>query len=144
MKKTLLTTFFVWLLYLPLEARADDAVDATQAAKQILTMVAENRLNALWESQVSKWFKDRVSKDVFLANLSQGRMSLGGARLSSQVVDVNYTNQDVQSGYKGDIYYCRFLNKYPAGSFYETVVVLKEQDGGFRLSGLFAAPAPVQ
>mgnify|MGYP002718526175 FL=1 len=144
MKRVVATTCFIWLMCLSLAARADDVADATRAAQQIGTSIAENRLNTLWEAQVSKWLKDRISKDVFLANLSQGRASVGGARLSSQVVDVSYANKDVQTGYAGDIYYCRFLTKYPAGSFYETIVLIKEQDGEFRLSGAFAAPAPTQ
>jgi hypothetical protein len=142
MKKIIAAALFVWLLCTPFAARADDAEQATQAAKQILTLIAENRLNTLWDTRISKFFKDRISKEVFLANLSQGRASVGGARSSSQVVDITYVNQDPQSGYKGEIYFCRFLNKYPNGNFYESVVVIKEPDGQFRLSGISAAAAP--
>lgn len=142
MKRIIGIGLSVWLAFAPFAARADDAERATLASQQILTMISENRLNTLWDTLVSKFFKDKIGKNVFLANLSQGRASVGGPRLSSQVVDVTFYNQDPQSGYKGDIYACRFLTKYPAGSFYETVVVLAEPDGQFRLSGMFAAPAP--
>jgi hypothetical protein len=142
MKKVFAAAFFVWLSCTSFAARADDAQGATQAAEQILQMVADNRLNTLWDTRVSKFFKDRVSREVFLANLSQGRASVGGARLSSRMVDVTYANQEPQSGYKGDIYYCRFLTKYPSGDFYETLVLIKDPDGQFRLSGMGAAPAP--
>ena len=142
MKKVFAAAFFVWLSCTSFAARADDAEQAMQTAQQILTLIAENRLNTLWDTRISKFFKDRIGKEVFLANLSQGRVSVGGARSSSQVVDITYTNQDPQSGYKGDIYFCRFLNKYPLGNFYESVVVIKEPDGQFRLSSITAVPAP--
>lgn len=142
MKKVIAAAIFVWLSCTSFAARADDAAEATRAAEQILTMIADNHLNTLWDTRVSKFFKDRISKNVFLANLSQGRASVGGARINSQVVDVTYANQDPQSGYKGDIYICRFLTKYPGGDFYESIVVIKEPDGQFRLSGMGAAPAP--
>jgi Protein of unknown function (DUF4019) len=142
MKKAIAAAFFVWLLCTSFAVRADDAEQATLAAQQILTLIANDRLYALWDTRVSKFFKDRVGKDVFLANLSQGRVSVGGARLSSHLVDITYANQEPESGYKGDIYTCRFLSKYPGGNFYESVVLIKEPDGQFRLSGISAAPAP--
>jgi hypothetical protein len=142
LKKVIAAAFFVWLLCMSFAARADDAEQAARAAQQILTLIADNHLNALWDTRVSKFFKDRVTKEVFLANLSQGRATVGGARLSSQLVDISYANQDGQSGYRGDIYSCRFLSRYPGGDFYESIILIKEADGQFRLSGMFAAPAP--
>jgi hypothetical protein len=122
--------------------RADDTAQATSAANQIQTLIAEQKLNTVWDTLVSKFFKDRFGKSVFIANLSQGQVAMGGRPLSQQFVDVTYSSFDPQSGYKGDIYACRYLTKYPVGSFYQSVVVIKEPDGQYRLSGLFAAPAP--
>jgi Protein of unknown function (DUF4019) len=139
MKNIITTALFVWLSCASFAAPADDAEQAMQASQQIIALIAENKLNTLWDTRVSKWFKDRMGKNVFIANLSQGRASVGGARLSSQVVDVTYSSQDPQMG---GVYTCRFLTKYPLGSFYESVVVIKEPDGQFRLAGVWAAPAP--
>src|SRR5262249_54340088 len=100
MKKVIGTAFFVWLLFTSPPARADDSEQALLAAQQIMQLIADNKLNTLWDTRVSKFFKDRVGKDVFLANLSQGRASVGGPRLSSRVVDEAYSNEDHQSGYK--------------------------------------------
>lgn len=142
MNKVIAAAFFVWLLCTPFAARADDAEQAAQTAQQILTLIAENRLNTLWDTRIGKLFKDRVGKEVFLANLSQGRVNVGGASLSSQIIDITYTNQDPQSGYKGDIYVCRFLVKYPSGNFYQSIGLTKDPDGQFRMSGINAIPAP--
>jgi hypothetical protein len=142
MKKVIAVGFFVWLLCASFAARADDAEQATLVAQQILHMISEDRLNTLWDTLVSKFFKDKISKNVFLANLSDGRASVGGAYLSSQVVDITYRNADPQSGYTADFYTCRFLTKYPAGNFYLSVTVVKELDGQFRLAHLFSSQAP--
>ena len=141
MRKVIVAAFFFWLSCAWC-AHADDSGQALLAAKQMQKLISENQLNVLWDRNVSEFFKSRVSKNVFFANLSQGRVSVGGPALASEVVDVTYFTQDPNSGYKGDIYNCRFLTKYPAGNFYENMVLIKEADGQFRLSGLNAAPAP--
>lgn len=141
MRKIIVAALFVWLSCAWV-AHADDSGQALLAAKQVQKLIAENQLNILWDRNVSEFFKSRVNKEVFFANLSQGRASVGGAAVASKVVDVTYFNQDPQSGYKGDIYNCRFLTKYPAGNFYESIVLIKEPDGQFRMSGVNAAPAP--
>jgi hypothetical protein len=123
-------------------AGADDRLRATHAAEHILTLLDENRLNTLWDTMVSQFFKDRVDKNVFLASISGARVAAGGDRLSSQILEVTYWNQDPQTGFRGDIYVCRFLDKFPAGNSFETVVVIKEPDGQFRLGGAVSAPAP--
>jgi hypothetical protein len=142
MNKVVAAAFFVWLFCTPFAARADEAVQAAQAARQVLTLIAENRLNTLWDTLIGKLFKDRVGKEVFLANLSQGRVNVGGASLSSQIVDITYTRSDPQSGYDGNIYVCRFLVRYPGGNFYQIIGLTKEPDGQFRMSGINAVPAP--
>jgi hypothetical protein len=142
LKKFVAIGLFFSLLCASFAARADDAEQATLAAKQVLKMVAENKLNALWDTLVAKQFKDQIGKDSFLANISQGRMSVGGPAESSQVVDVTYSNPQPETGYKTPFYACRFLTKYPAGKFYESFFMVKEADGQYRLAGVFSAPAP--
>src|SRR4051812_40284766 len=100
MKKLILVALFFCVLCTSFAARADDPEQATKAAQEILRLIVDNKLNTLWDTRVSKFFKDRVGKDVFLANLSQGRVSVGGAALSSKLVDITYASQDAQSGYK--------------------------------------------
>jgi hypothetical protein len=142
LKRFIAIGFFLSLLCASFSARADDTEQVTLVARQIQKMVAENKLNALWDTLVSKQFKDQISKNTFLANLSQGRMSVGGPFESSQVVDVTYNNPQPETGYKTEFYACRFLTKYPAGKFYESFFMVKEADGQYRLGGVFAAPAP--
>ena len=48
-----------------------------------------------------------------------------------------YSQEDKESGFKGEIYGFNFLNKYENGKFYERIVVIKEEDGMFRISGIW-------
>ena len=142
MKRFIAIGLFLSLLCASFSARADDTEQATLAARQFQKMVSENKLNALWDTLVSKQFKEQVSKNTFLANLSQGRASVGGPFESSELVDVTYNNPQPETGYKTEFYACRFLTTYPAGKFYESFFMVKETDGQYRLGGVFSAPAP--
>jgi hypothetical protein len=142
LKKFIAIGLFWSLLCASFAARADDAEQATLVANQIQKMIAENKLNALWDTLVAKQLKDQISKDSFLANLSQGRLAVGGPAQSSQIVDVTYNNPQPETGYKTAFYACRFLTKYPAGKFYESLFIVKDADGQYRVGGFFAAPAP--
>ncbi len=142
MKRFIAIGLFLSLLCSSFSARADETEQATSAARQFQKMVAENKFNAIWDILVSKQFKDQINKNTFLANLSQGRMSVGGPMESSELVDVTYNNPQPGTGYKTEFYACRFLTKYPAGKFYESFYMVKEADGQYRLGGVFAAPAP--
>ena len=120
---------------------ADDSEKAVANAKIIIELAKEAKFNTIWTGYVSEFFKSRVNKDIFLANMSQGRVTVGPLQ-SSKLIDVTYSQRDIQSGYVGDIYTVRFLNKYAANSFYDFFVLIKEPDGHYRLSGLGSAPAP--
>lgn len=121
-------------------ALAGDQEDAQKAAKGILTSLQQKKYETLWNNQTSEFFKSRTTKNSFLANLTMGRQTLGAAG-ESKFVDMAYAQTDPTTGYKGEIYAFNYLNTYAVGKFYERIVVVKEKDGIFRLSGLGGSPA---
>jgi hypothetical protein len=59
-----------------------------------------------------------------------------------QVIGREHTNKDLATGVDGDIYAITFRNKYSTGEFYERIVVVKDSDGQYRLSGISGSPVP--
>ena len=114
--------------------------DAEQAAVAILNALDNRQYETVWNSLTSKWFKEKTTKDSFLANMTMGRAQLGGKATEKQLVDYSYATQDPGTGFKGKIYAFNFKTAYPAGQFYERIVVVQEMDGKFRLSGLWGQP----
>jgi len=123
-----------------LPAIAGDQDDALKAAKEILTSLQQKKFETLWNNQTGEFFKSKTTKDSFIANLTMGRQQFGTPG-ESKFVDMAYAQSDPTTGYKGEIYAFNYLNTYAVGKFYERIVVVKEKDGKFRLSGLWGAPA---
>lgn len=123
----------------PASALGQEAA-ARQAANTIIQLIAAKKFAELWDVHVSDWFKQRLTRDAFLGNMALGR-SMIGQLTSSNVVQTQHSTFDPGSGYSGDIYTFMFLNTYSNARFYETVVVIKEPDGRYRISGLQGAPA---
>ena len=130
-------------LFFSSEPLADERQSATKAARDIVSALSDRKFIQIWDTQMSQFFKDRITKDSFLANMSIGRSQIGNLN-SSKIVDVRYTERDPASGYEGKIYSFTFLNIYAVGKFYEQIIVIKENDGIYRLSGLWGSPAPSQ
>ena len=124
-------------------AWSDERQSAIDASQGIMTSLSEGRYRLLWDTQISQFFKDLMTEEAFVANMSMGRSQLGKL-VGSKIIDVQYTEHDPASGYKGNIYSTTFLNAYEIGGFYERIVVLKESDGTYRLSGIWGSPAPSQ
>jgi hypothetical protein len=121
-------------------AVAGDQDSAIKASKDILSSIQAKNFEALWNSQTSEFFKSKTTKESFIANMTMGRQQLGTPG-ASKFLDMAYTQNDIATGYKGEIYAFNYLNTYTTGQFYERIVVVKEKDGKFRLSGLWGAPA---
>ncbi|SKC49257.1 DUF4019 domain-containing protein [Paraburkholderia hospita] len=127
-------------LFSCLSAMAADQDDAAAAAKEILRYLQTAQYERLWDSDTSAFFKSKLTKDSFLANMTMGRAPLGEVK-GSQFIDMSYAKVDPTTGYQGEIYAFNYLNTYAVGKFFERIVVLKEKDGKFRLAGLYGAPA---
>ncbi len=118
---------------------ADDQSDATNAAHKIVNLLQNKQYETLWDSKMSAFFKSTVTKDSFLANMTLGRSQLGEA-VESKFIDMAYSQTDPATGIEGEIYAFNFLNTYSFTKAYERIVVIKEDDGEFRLAGLWGAP----
>lgn len=126
---------------IPVFSMAADAEDATKAATEILQGLQKKSFNDVWSFKTSAWFKTKMTKESFMANMSMGRNQLGSVLAPSQFVDMAYSKSDPANAFVGEIYAFNFLSTYSAGKFYERIVVVKDEDGIFRLSGIFGAPA---
>lgn len=120
---------------------AADQDDARKAASEVLSSLRGGQYAKLWDTQTSAFFKAKLTRDSFLANMAIGRQSLGSPVGNPKFVDMAYSQSDPPSGFKGEIYAFNYLSSYATGNFYERIVVVKEQDGKFRMSGLWGAPA---
>jgi len=124
-------------------AAAEDKDDAATAARQILETLQTRHYEQLWDSQTSAFFQSKIDKDVFIDNLTVGRSRLGAAG-ESAFMQMTTASSDAATGYVGPIYAFSYRNAYEAGVFLERIVVVQDEDGVFRMSGLWAAPLPEQ
>ncbi len=127
------------LLLLPTPSLADERDDAIEAARIIMRLFGEHRYRDVWQNYTSDFIRQRGTRDSFLAHMSMSRTQLG-ALSQSRVVDVQFFTQDAASGFVGRIYAVMFANTYSIGPAYDRIVVVKEADGRFRLSGFHIAP----
>lgn len=138
-------TFGAWLIVSPglaaAQDRAQDQADAKRAAQEILASLQHNQFETLWDRQTSQFYRSRVTKQSFIANLTIGRAQFGSPG-QSQLIDESYSQTDLSTGFRGEIYAFNYLNSYANGRFYDRIVVVKKNDAKFRLAGLWGAPAP--
>jgi Protein of unknown function (DUF4019) len=118
----------------------DNSDKAVAAARTIMTLAGENKVNTIWDQHTAAWYKSKLDKTAFLQNLSFGRKSVGGPPQSVKLQSVKYAKGE--TGLPGDVFTVSFESQYAVGKFYERIVVLKETDGEFRLVALSTAPAP--
>jgi hypothetical protein len=135
------TLAFLVALHISAPVSAGQREDAIAAADAIMSLLVNQQYQQLWNQRTSAFFKKKVPESSFLANVSMGRGALGNF-IEKSLADVVYADRDPASGFKGTIYAITFKTKYAAGSFYERIVVVLEQDGEFRMSGIFGTPAP--
>ncbi len=120
---------------------AEEKDDARHASFQILSLLRTGQYSTLWDNDMSAFFKSKVTKSSFLANMAMGRAQLGNPLGNPEFIDETYSKYDPQSGFRGSIYSFTYKSSYKNGNFYERIVVLKEKDGVFRMAGIWGAPA---
>lgn len=121
-------------------ALADDRDDAAAAANEVLAALNQQQYEWVWDQMASAFLKRKTDKDSFISSVATGRANLGKLR-ESKVTDVVPSESDASSGYHGQIYAVEFANTYASGEYLERLVVVKEDDGHFRLSGLWGKAA---
>jgi hypothetical protein len=127
------------------DAKAQQAqeIKAQQAAETILRRLSKQEFKGVWDQATSEWAKKNWSEDAFLSSMAIGRPQLGVLQ-GLQVIGREYSNKDSMTGYEGDIYAITFRSKYSLGEFYERIVLNKDQDGEYRLSGIYGSPVPAK
>jgi hypothetical protein len=114
---------------------------AEQAAQSIISALGQQNYKLVWDQKTSGWFKQHVTSDAFLSNMAMSRGQLGTLQ-STSLVTQEHATSDPSTGYQGDIYAFTFRDKYSAAEVYDRIVVIKDSDGQYKLSGIFAAPVP--
>ena len=122
-------------------ASADDISDAREAGLNILKSLEQGKNKSVWNDNVSDWFKQRMTRDAFLANMTTVQLQLGGAATQRRPVQQNRSQGNSQMGYNGPIYSFTFATSFPATNAYETIVVIRES-GEYKLSGINWVPNP--
>jgi len=141
-KFSLISTFSLWMaLFFINTASADDMSDARKSAVDILIKLEQGKNTEVWESSVSNWFKERMTRDAFLANLTIIRAQLGGPGADRKLVQQNRADGDPASGYKGSVFSFTFSATFPGAKVYEMIVLIREGNS-YKISGLNFLPNP--
>ncbi|MEF2549451.1 DUF4019 domain-containing protein [Aurantimonas sp. E1-2-R+4] len=130
----------VFFLFSASPGFSDDREDAETAAGLVVRMFDEKKFSELWDSLTHSLFKKNLTRDQFLANMTIGRSTFG-RMTSSRHISTDFSKSDPIYNYEGQIYAITFLNEYGPLRFYERIVMALDEDGEFRLAGVFGAPA---
>jgi hypothetical protein len=133
----------VFLSFLPAcgVAIADEMSDAREASIRVLEDLEQRKNASVWNAGMSEWFKERMTNDAFLANMTTVQAQLGGAASDRKLVQQNRADSNPPTGYKGPVFTFMFATTFPAAKTYETVVMIKE-GGLYKVSGLNWIPNP--
>ena len=98
--KTLLAAFAVLAAS---SVFAGDREDADKAAKAVLTSLQNKNYEGVWNNQMSEFFRSKMTKDSFLANMTIGRQQLG-TLTESKFIDMAYSqiDPDVLAAFRAD------------------------------------------
>lgn len=122
-------------------AVADEISDARAAGIRILENLEQRKNAGVWSSGISDWFKERMTKDAFLANMTSVQAQLGGVASERKLVQQNRTESNPPTGYTGPMFSFMFATTFPAAKTYESVVMIRE-GGVYKVSGLNWIPNP--
>lgn len=144
MKNLKLLDKFVFLctLFFASIVHADDMSDARIIAISILSKLEQEKNVEVWEKDVSEWFKERMTKDAFLANMTLVRTQLGSSPgVDRKLVQQNRADSDPSFNYKGDVFSFMFSTTFPGARVYEMIGLIREGTS-YKLSGIRFIPNP--
>lgn len=128
-------------IFLATPTLAADIDDARSVAVSILNSFESKKASVVWDQQVSSWFKDKMTRDAFLANSTFMQTQLGGVSSARKLVQQNRSDGDPKVNYKGDVFSFTFSTTYPTSNVYENIVLIRE-GGTYKMSGLYFVPNP--
>ena len=120
-------------------ACADEISDARAAAVSALERLEQRKNSDVWQSDMSDWFKDRMTRAAFLANMTVIQAQLGGPASGREIIQQN--KAPGMAGYTGEVYSFTFETSFPAANVYEMIALIRE-GGKYRVSGLNFVPNP--
>ena len=110
--------------------------DARLAANNILKSVHDMKYQDLWDNMTSDFYKKAITEQSFINNITLARNPMGKVQ-SSQGISEAHATYDPDSGYKGDIFVFDYNTKYDSGDYAERIVVINENNSGYKMSGLY-------
>ena len=122
-------------------ASAAELDDARALAVQILQKLEQGKRRDVWASDVSEWFKQRMTEDAFLANTTVAQAQLGGVSSERKLIQQDQAEGNPTSGYKGIVFSFMFGTTFPVAKAYEQIVLIKE-GGAYKLSSINYVPNP--
>jgi len=131
----------VMLALIPGLSSAADEDEATKAANEIITSIRDKNFEKLWNLQMSDGLKSQVTKDLFFTRQRERSHQLGVIS-NSVFIGMERLQTDRLTGFEGVVFAFKCRSSYTTGIFYEEIVIVKEKDGKFRLSGQYMAPWP--
>ncbi len=140
-KATLLLSLVLLMSLTCQPVLADQTDDARMVAIGILKKFETKNNSDVWESHVSDWFKKKITRDAFLANMTITQSQLGGIGSGRTLIQQNTADGDPQTGYTGKVYSFLFATTYPLAKVYEMIVLIRESTN-YRLSGIYYTPNP--
>ena len=122
-------------------AHADEMSDARAVGTAILRKLEQHKNAEVWDVDVSDWFKERMTRDAFLANTAITQAQLGGIGTDRKLIQQNLADGDPSSDYKGTVFSFMFATTFPGVKAYEMIILIRE-GGAYKLSGLNYVPNP--
>jgi len=128
-----------FMLLWQVPARADDMSNARAAAVSTLEQLEQRKNSDVWKSHMSDWFKERMTRAAFLANMTVIQSQLGGPASGREIIQ--QSKVPGMAGYSGEVYSFTFETSFPAANVYEMIAVIRE-GGIYRVAGLNFVPNP--
>jgi len=127
------------LLSLACLLMADEASEkaAQSAAEPWLGLVDAAKYGDSWE-QASTMFKGAVTKDQWAQQVGPVREQTG--KLQSRKLKSSEYMEDPPNSPPGKYVVLQYDSTFASGAFVETVFMMKEKDGGWKVAGYFVKP----
>ncbi|MGF6961203.1 DUF4019 domain-containing protein [Paraburkholderia youngii] len=100
--------------------------DARAAALKILGKLEQKQNKEVWNANVSDWFKEKMTEEAFLANMTLIQAQLGGIGNNRKLIQENQADGDPRSGYQGTVYSFMFSTTFPVAKVYEMIILIRE------------------
>lgn len=107
--------------------RDDTNVDLARVVGIAVLQKLEQRKNEeVWQSHVSDWARNKITKEAFLANMTMIQSKLGGMGSDRELIQQSVADVNVATGYKGETFTFLYSTSFLTGKVYEKVLLIHE------------------